>query len=193
MSSREREVDEQIIHKIKAGQSEQFNVLVLKYQYKIMRVAMHFVSDQCEAKDICQETFIKAFQALPNFREESSFYTWLYRIAINTGKNYVSTKERKMMVKVGVVEEDFEAFMSKPEIKEETTPEQTMLKEEMEVALNNIIDELPPDLRTTITLREIGGMSYIDIAKLMHCPVGTIRSRIHRARAMINSNLDRGK
>ncbi len=186
----EQAVDQQLIERIKKGEKEAFDVLVLKYQNKVVKLISRYVHDQSEALDVAQEAFIKAYRAIPGFRGDSAFYTWLYRIAINTAKNHlVSQGRRPPAVDVEVL--DAEQFDGSTDLKDYGTPEEYLLRDEVEKTILEAMEALPDDLRTAITLREIEGLSYEEIADAMTCPVGTVRSRIFRAREAINSRLDK--
>jgi len=186
----EQAVDQQLIERIKKGEKEAFDVLVLKYQNKVVKLISRYVHDQSEALDVAQEAFIKAYRAIPSFRGDSAFYTWLYRIAINTAKNHlVSQGRRPPAVDVEVL--DAEQFDGSTDLKDYGTPEEYLIRDEVEKTILEAMEALPDDLRTAITLREIEGLSYEEIADAMTCPVGTVRSRIFRAREAINSRLDK--
>lgn len=181
-------LDAELVKRVQAGDTGAFNILVQKYQHKIVNLAGRFVSDQTECYDIAQDAFIKAYRAINSFRGESQFYTWLYRIATNTAKNYLSSRSRKSPVySVGV--EDAEHFEGESELKEYTTPENLLLTEEIKNTVFKAIEALPDDLKSAITLREIEGLSYEEIAEVMGCPIGTVRSRIFRARDVIDKEL----
>ncbi|VAW87874.1 RNA polymerase sigma factor RpoE [hydrothermal vent metagenome] len=186
----EKAVDQQLIERIKKGEKEAFDVLVLKYQNKVVKLISRYVHDQSEALDVAQEAFIKAYRAIPNFRGESAFYTWLYRIAINTAKNHlVSQGRRPPAVDIEVL--DAEQFEGPTGLKDYDTPEEHLLRDEVEKTILEAMEALPDDLRTAITLRELEGLDYKEIADAMSCPVGTVRSRIFRAREAINNRLDK--
>lgn len=177
--------DMKLIREIQRGRPELFNVLVEKYQPRIIQLSIHFVADPSEAKDISQETFIRAYRGLGHFKGDSSFYTWLYRIGINTAKNYLKSKQLQSARHPQSLD-DLEHWNERPLFEESETPEQMIAGEELEAVIFDSIDHMPADLKATLTLREIGGLSYEDIADLLDCPVGTIRSRLHRARHLIN-------
>ena len=186
----EQATDQHLVERVKRGDKQAFDVLVLKYQHKVVKLVSRYVHDTHEALDVAQEAFIKAYRALPNFRGDSAFYTWLYRIAINTAKNYlVSMGRRPPSVDVEV--SDAEQFDGQPHLKDVSTPEEYLLKDEVERTVVDAMEALPDDLRTAITLRELDGLSYEEIAEAMACPVGTVRSRIFRAREAINARLDK--
>jgi len=163
-------------------------MLVLKYQHKIFGLISRYIRDADEVQDVAQEAFIKAYKALPNFRGDSAFYTWLYRIAINTAKNYLVSRSRRPPGK-DVEVDDAEYFESGGGLREIETPENALFGAELKAVVERAIDELPEDLRTAITLREFEGLSYEDIADIMNCPVGTVRSRIFRAREAIDTQV----
>jgi len=177
--------DIQLIQAVQAGDAKAFDVLVVRYQSRIYKIVSRFVKDQNEVSDVCQEVFIKTYRALKNFRGDSSFYTWVYRIAINTAKNYLMAQDHRLP-SIGFEIVDMERFSAKNGPKENGTPEHLMMRDEIEHLVYDAIDHLPQDLRTAIMLREIEGLSYDKIADIMHCPVGTVRSRIFRARAVID-------
>jgi len=184
----EQKVDQALVERVQRGDKTAFDVLVRKYQHKIIKLISRYVRDQSEVYDVAQEAFIKAYRALPNFRGDSAFYTWMYRIAINTAKNYLVAQGRRLP-NVDVGAEDAEQFEGESSLKEYATPEHMLLRDEVESTIYSAIDQLPQDLRTAITLREIEGMSYEEIAEAMACPVGTVRSRIFRAREAIDDKL----
>lgn len=184
----EHRVDLQLIEDAKRGDSRAFDVLVTRYQSRICKIVGRFVKDHSEIMDVSQEVFIKAYRALGKFRGDSSFYTWLYRIAVNTSKNYIISQGRRLP-DIDLQIEDMERFTVKNSAKEFGTPERLLMRDEMEHVVYDTIDHLPKDLRTAIMLREIEGLSYEDIAGIMHCPVGTVRSRIFRARAAIDKSV----
>lgn len=180
--------DKQLVAKVQKGDSRAFDVLVLKYQHKIFGLISRYVNDPDEVQDVAQEAFIKAYRALPKFRGESAFYTWLYRIAINTAKNYLVSRSRRPPgsdVEIG----DAEYFEGGGALREIETPETALFGAELKIVVERAIRELPDDLRTAVTLREFDGLSYEDIAEIMDCPVGTVRSRIFRARESIDKQV----
>ena len=184
----ERQVDQELVIRVQRGDKKAFDLLVLKYQQKIANLVSRYIRDQHEVLDVTQEAFIKAYRALPNFRGESAFYTWLYRIAINTAKNYLVSQGRRPPSD-DVEAETAEQMDAGARLKETGTPEHHLLTEEISATVQQAIDELPEDLRTAIVLRELEGMSYEEIANAMSCPVGTVRSRIFRAREAIDKRL----
>ncbi|WP_421865659.1 RNA polymerase sigma factor RpoE [Motiliproteus sp.] len=176
--------DKQLVERVQQGDKRAFDLLVKKYQHKIIGLIGRYVYDQHEAMDVAQEAFIKAYRALPNFRGDSAFYTWMYRIAINTAKNHLVAKGRRppdVDVDVG----DAQHF-DNPVLQELETPENQLFKNELEQAVMQVLERLPEDLRMALTLREFEGMSYEEIAHVMDCPVGTVRSRIFRAREAVD-------
>ncbi|MGH8281928.1 MAG: RNA polymerase sigma factor RpoE, partial [Gammaproteobacteria bacterium] len=170
------------------GDKAAFDVLVRKYQHKIVKLVTRYVHDSSEALDVAQEAFIKAYRAIPGFRGDSAFYTWLYRIAINTAKNYLVAENRRPLDR-GVDLQDPEQYEMQARLRDLDTPEHLLLTEEIQRTVEAAIGGLPEDLRTAIVLREIDGMSYEEIAQTMSCPVGTVRSRIFRAREAIDGKL----
>ena len=181
----DREVDQQLVERAQRGDKRAFELLVMKYQRKLGRLLSRMVRDPGEVEDVTQEAFIKAYRALPNFRGESAFYTWLYRIAINTAKNYLVALGRRAPTTTEFDNEDAESFDDADALRDTATPENELMGREVAAAVNKAVDSLPEDLRTAITLREIEGLSYEEIAGVMNCPIGTVRSRIFRAREAI--------
>ena len=184
----DNQVDLQLIEATKKGDSRAFDIMVMRYQTKVFKIVARLVKDPSEIMDVCQEVFIKAYRALDKFRGDSSFYTWLYRIAINTSKNYVISQGRRLP-DLDIEVADLERFSAKNSPKEYSTPEHLLIRDEVEHIVYDTIDHLPSDLRTAITLRELDGLSYEAIAEIMNCPVGTVRSRIFRARAAIDRSV----
>lgn len=184
----ERVVDRELVIRVQKGDKKAFDVLVRKYQYKIIKLISRYVHDPSEALDVSQEAFLKAYRALPGFRGESAFYTWLYRIAINTAKNYLVAQGRRPPGS-DIDAQEAEQYEGQSFLKEMETPERLLLKDEIEATVFQAIEDLPDDLRTAITLRELEGMSYEEIAQTMGCPIGTVRSRIFRAREAIDAKL----
>lgn len=179
-------VDKQLVERVKAGDKHAFDLLVKKYQHKIIGLIGRYVYDSHEAMDIAQETFIKAYRALPKFRGDSAFYTWLYRIAINTAKNHLVARGRRP---ADVDVDDAQYFEGDSELKDIETPENCLYRDELEKVIKKTLQKLPEDLRTALTLREFEGLSYEEIAGVMECPVGTVRSRIFRAREAIDKEI----
>jgi RNA polymerase sigma-70 factor (ECF subfamily) len=182
------ETDQQLVERVQAGDKRAFDMLVLKYQAKIMGLISRYVKDSHEIQDVAQEAFIKAYRALPRFRGDSAFYTWLYRIAINTAKNHLVSRSRRPPAS-DVDIADAEYYDSGDALREQETPENKLFSEELAAVVNAAIKDLPDDLRTAVTLREFDGLSYEDIAEIMDCPVGTVRSRIFRAREAIDKRV----
>jgi len=185
----DREVDQQLVERAQKGDKRAFELLVLKYQRKLGRLLSRLVRDPGEVEDVTQEAFIKAYRALPNFRGDSAFYTWLYRIAINTAKNYLVALGRRAPTTTEYDNEEAESFEDADALRDSSTPEGELLGKEIAATVNKAVEALPEDLRTAITLREIEGLSYEEIATMMNCPIGTVRSRIFRAREAIAAEL----
>ena len=181
----ERDIDQQLVDRVQRGDKRAFELLVEKYQRKLARLVSRLVRDPGEVEDVTQEAFIKAYRALPSFRGDSAFYTWLYRIGINTAKNYLVAMGRRAPTSTEVEAEVAEGFDSGELLRDINTPESLLLSKEIAGTVNAAIEALPEELRSAIQLRELEGMSYEEIAKLMDCPVGTVRSRIFRAREAI--------
>lgn len=180
--------DQALVERVQAGDKRAFDLLVLKYQHKVLKLVSRFVNNPAEAEDVAQEAFLKAYRALPSFRGDSAFYTWLYRIAINTAKNAIVSSRRRPV--------DFDLDLQDPEqydrqnrLKDQDTPEGMLLTDEIRETVGRAIEGLPEDLRTAIVLRELEGLTYEEIAQAMDCPVGTVRSRIFRAREAIDRHL----
>jgi RNA polymerase sigma-70 factor (ECF subfamily) len=182
------ENDQELVRRVQAGDQSAFNVLVLKYQHRVLKLVSRFVNDPTEAEDVAQEAFLKAYRALPSFRGDSAFYTWLYRIAINTAKNALVAHKRRP-VDFDLDLQDPEQFERQARLKEADTPEGVLLTDEIRNVVEKAMEQLPDDLRTAIVLRELEGLSYEEIAEAMDCPVGTVRSRIFRAREAIDKKL----
>ncbi len=181
-------VDSELVARVKAGDKQAFNVLVQKYQHKLVKLISRYVHDQAEAMDVAQEAFIKAYRALPRFRGDSSFYTWLYRIGINTAKNYLVAQGRRPPDN-DVDAQDAERYDVDSPLKDHETPEALARRDEIQQTVMDAIEDLPEDLRMAITLREFEGLTYEEIAQTMDCPIGTVRSRIFRAREAIDRRL----
>jgi len=180
--------DQALVERVQRGDKSAFDVLVLRYQHKVVKLIMRYVRDQAEALDVAQEAFLKAYRAIPRFRGDSAFYTWLYRISINTAKNHlVAARRRPLDYDLDI--QDPEQYDMHARLKDVETPEGALLSEEIRETVNQAIEALPEDLRTAIMLRELEGMSYEEIATAMECPVGTVRSRIFRAREAIDKRL----
>lgn len=185
----EREVDQQLVERAQRGDKRAFELLVEKYQRKLARLVSRLVRDPGEVEDVTQEAFIKAYRALPSFRGDSAFYTWLYRIGINTAKNYLVATGRRAPTSTAVDAEEAEGLENGEPLRDINTPESLLLSKEIATTVNAAIESLPEELRSAIQLRELEGMSYEEIAKLMDCPIGTVRSRIFRAREAIAERL----
>ena len=185
----EREADAALVERVQRGDKHAFELLVLKYQRKIMRLLSRLIHDPAEAEDVAQDAFIKAYRAIPQFRGESAFYTWLYRIAVNTAKNHLVARRRRPSGSAQYENEDGETFDETDNLSDINTPEAAFASREIADTVNQAIDALPEELRTAIVLREIEGLSYEEIAQSMGCPIGTVRSRIFRAREAIASKL----
>ena len=179
------ETDQQLVARVQKGDSRAFDLLVLKYQHKIFGLISRYIQDADEVQDVAQEAFIKAYRALPRFRGDSAFYTWLYRIAINTAKNHLVSRSRRPPG-TDVEAEDAEYYEAGGALRDIETPESALFGAELKAVVERAISDLPDDLRTAVTLREFDGLSYEDIAEIMDCPVGTVRSRIFRAREAID-------
>ena len=177
--------DQQLVERVQSGDKRAFDLLVLKYQHKIIAVVHRYVRDSADVQDVVQEAFIKAYRALENFRGESAFYTWMYRIAVNTAKNHLISRGRRPPA-TDVDIDDAEHFSGNDYLQDKDTPEDSLLCDQLQQAVEKSIEQLPEDLRTAITLREMEGLSYEEIADIMDCPVGTVRSRIFRAREAID-------
>jgi RNA polymerase sigma-70 factor (ECF subfamily) len=184
----ERNIDQALVERVQQGDKSAFDILVLKYQSKIIQLVNRYVHDPDEAMDVAQEAFIKAYRAIGRFRGDSAFYTWIYRIAINTAKNHLVASGRRPPA--GDIDaQDAEQYEGATGLREYATPERMILRDEIEKTVASAIEELPDDLKTAITLRELEGLSYEEIAQAMECPIGTVRSRIFRARDAIDSKL----
>lgn len=181
-------VDKALVERVQRGDKKAFDLLVLKYQHKLVKLVSRYVRDPSEVMDVVQESLLKAYRALPGFRGESAFYTWIYRISINTAKNYLVAQGRRPPD--GDIDSgDVDQIEGETELKDNATPERLLLRDEIEKTVMDAIEQLPEDLRTAITLRELEGLSYEEIAESMDCPIGTVRSRIFRAREAINKRL----
>ena len=185
----ERDVDAKLVARVQAGDKAAFDLLVLKYQRKILRLLSRMLRDQSEIEDVMQEAFIKAYRALPQFRGDSAFYTWLYRIAINTARNWMASQSRRPSSPSLHQSEEGETFDEIDNLTDNNTPESLLASREIAESVNDSIQALPEELRTAIVLREIEGLSYEEIAQAMGCPIGTVRSRIFRAREAIATKL----
>jgi RNA polymerase sigma-70 factor (ECF subfamily) len=185
----ERDLDRQLVERAQRGDKHAFELLVSKYQRRLVRLLARFVRDPSEVEDVAQEAFIKAYRALPSFRGDSAFYTWLYRIGINTAKNYLVAMRRRAPTTTGFDSEDAEGFEDGGQLRDLNTPESVMMSKQIARTVSDTLEQLPEELREAITLREIEGLSYEDIATVMNCPIGTVRSRIFRAREAIADRL----
>lgn len=185
----EREADLLLVERVQSGDREAFGLLVGKYQRKLLRLVMRLVRDPAEAEDVTQEAFIKAYRALPNFRGDSAFYTWLYRIGVNTAKNWLVANGRRMPVMSEIVDDETEGIEESVLLRDDETPDRVLMSRQIGETVNAAMEALPEDLRTAIGLREIEGLSYEEIAQIMDCPIGTVRSRIFRAREAIAARL----
>ncbi len=189
MAQGDREIDQQLVERAQKGDKRAFDLLVLKYQRKLTRLLSRFIRNASEVDDVAQEALIKAYRALPSFRGESAFYTWLYRIGINTAKNYLVAMGRRAPTSTGLDAEEAETFDDNDRLRDMNTPEAELMSKQMASVVNETMRTLPEELRTAITLREIEGLSYEEIAEAMNCPIGTVRSRIFRARETIAAQL----
>ncbi len=188
----DRAVDQELVERVQAGDKRAFDLLVLKYQRKVQRLVSRFVRDSGEVDDVVQEAFIKAYRALPTFRGDAAFYTWIYRIAINCAKNYLASPARRIVPASDLMSEDdddMESFERNDGLHDVATPDAEYASKQIAEAVNRAMAALPDDLRTAVTLREIEGLSYEEIAEAMDCPIGTVRSRIFRAREAIATEL----
>ncbi|WP_300329524.1 RNA polymerase sigma factor RpoE [Accumulibacter sp.] len=185
----EREVDQALVERAQAGDGQAFEVLFAKYQRKVARLLSRYIRDQAEVEDVSQEAFIKAYRALPSFRGESAFYTWLYRISINTAKNYLVAQGRRAPTSTEVDADDAESFDDAGQLRDINTPESLLQSRQIGETIDAAMAGLPEDLRSAIMLREIEGLSYEEIAEAMNCPIGTVRSRIFRAREVVAEKL----
>lgn len=185
----DREIDQQLVDRAQRGDKKAFELLVAKYQRKLGRLLSRFIRDPAEVEDVAQEAFIKAYRALPSFRGESAFYTWLYRIGINTAKNYLVALGRRAPTTTEFDSEEAENFDDGDQLRDVNTPENELMSKQIAQTVNDTMEALPEELRTAIVLREIDGLSYEEIAAAMNCPIGTVRSRIFRARETIADSL----
>jgi RNA polymerase sigma-70 factor, ECF subfamily len=185
----ERDIDQRLVERVQRGDKRAFDLLVVKYQRKLFRLLSRLIRDPAEIEDVAQEAFIKAYRALPNFRGESAFYTWLYRIAINTAKNHLVAQGRRAPTQTEAEIEDAENFDDGELLRSEDTPDRMLLSKQVAEAVNRAIEQLPAELRTAIVLRELEGLTYEEIAASMNCPIGTVRSRIFRAREAVAAEL----
>jgi len=184
-----KDTDKELVRRVKKGDKQAFDLLFSRYQHKILNLVSRYLRDQQDVEDVTQEAFIKAFRALPRFRGESAFYTWLYRIAINTAKNHLVARSRRPPG-VDVDIDDAEFMDGTDVLRESESPEAVLSRDELAEVINATLSELPDDLRSAVTLREFDGLSYEQIAEIMDCPVGTVRSRIFRAREAIDQRIE---
>lgn len=183
-----QETDQQLVERVQKGDKRAFDLLVIKYQHKILAIIGRYVRDTGEVHDVAQEAFIKAYRALGKFRGDSAFYTWLYRIAINTAKNHLVARSRRPPAS-DVDMDEAEFYAGSGVLKDQDTPENLLFRDELQAVVNSTIENLPEDLKTAVTLREFEGLSYEEIAQVMDCPMGTVRSRIFRAREAIDKQV----
>ncbi|MFL0799097.1 MAG: RNA polymerase sigma factor RpoE [Agarilytica sp.] len=184
-----QDTDHALVKRVQKGDKRAFDLLVLKYQHKIISIISRYIKDSAEVYDVSQEAFIKAYRAIGNFRGDSAFYTWIYRIAINTAKNHLVSRGRRPPSR-DVDVEDAEYYAGSDRLKDVATPEGQLMRDELKAVVDKAIKDLPEDLRTAVTLREMEGLSYEEIADVMECPVGTVRSRIFRARESIEKQME---
>jgi len=185
----DKDIDRELVARAQRGDKRAFELLVEKYQRKLVRLLSRLIRDPVEVEDVAQEAFIKAYRALPSFRGDSAFYTWLYRIGVNTAKNYLMAMGRRAPTSTELEAEEAEGYDEGEQLRDINTPESVTLSREIAATVNAAIDALPEELRTAIQLRELEGMSYEEIARVMDCPIGTVRSRIFRAREAIAEKL----
>jgi RNA polymerase sigma-70 factor, ECF subfamily len=181
----DRDIDQQLVARAQRGEKHAFELLVGKYQRRLLRLISRLVRDPAEAEDVAQEAFIKAYRALPQFRGDAAFYTWLYRIGVNTAKNFLVSQGRRAPTSTEKDAEEAETFDDGEQLRDINTPESLLMSRQVAAAVNVAMERLPEELRTAVTLREIEGLSYDEIAEVMNCPIGTVRSRIFRAREAI--------
>ena len=185
----DRESDQILVERVQQGDKQAFGLLVSKYQRRLVRLVSRLVRDPAEVEDVVQEAFIKAYRALPGFRGESAFYTWLYRIGINAAKNYLASRGRRPPTTTEFDSEEAEVFDDAEQLRDQNTPERILMSKEIGVTVNAAMEALPEELRNAIVLREIDGLSYEEISQVMNCPIGAVRSRIFRAREAIAEKL----
>ncbi len=185
----DRDVDQALVERAQKGEHKAFELLVSKYQRRLTRLLSRFIKDEHEVNDVTQEALIKAYRALPNFRGESAFYTWLYRIGINTAKNFLATSRKRLVIQADVANDEGDILDVTEQVADYHTPEAEMVNREILETVEAAVSRLPEDLRKAITLREMEGLSYEEIAQIMDCPIGTVRSRIFRAREVIAKDL----
>ncbi len=189
VSVSDRETDQALVERVQQGDKQAFGLLVSKYQRRLIRLISRLIRDPAEVEDVAQEAFIKAYRALPGFRGESAFYTWLYRIGINTAKNHLASRGRRVPTSTDFDSEEAENFDDGERLRDPNTPERILMSKQIGATVNAAMEALPEDLRNAIVLREIDGLSYEEIAQVMDCPIGTVRSRIFRAREAISEKL----
>jgi len=187
-ANKDTDTDKQLVARVQKGDKRAFDLLVIKYQHKVAAIVSRYIYDREEVKDIVQEAFIKAYRAIGSFRGDSQFYTWLYRIAVNTAKNFLVSRSRRPPAS-DIEIEDAEYFTGADNLRDMASPENLAFRDELQQVVDNAIKSLPEDLRTAVSLRELDGLSYEDIANVMECPVGTVRSRIFRAREAIDKQV----
>jgi len=185
----DRDIDQQLVARAQKGEKRAFDLLVAKYQRRLARLLSRFLRDGADIEDVTQEAFVKAYRSLPSFRGESAFYTWLYRIGINTAKNFLSASSRRPVVNADFEDEEGESYDLASQVPDMNTPESELMNKQILATVNEAVERLPEELRTAITLREMEGLPYEEIAKIMDCPIGTVRSRIFRAREAIAAEL----
>ncbi len=185
----DREADQQLVERAQRGDKQAFGLLVSKYQRKLVRLLSRLIRDPAEVEDVAQEAFIKAYRALPSFRGDSAFYTWLYRIGVNTAKNFLVSQGRRVPTATDLDSEEAETYEDGGQLRDINTPERVLQSKQIGETVNAAMEALPEELRVAITLREIEGLSYEDISRIMDCPIGTVRSRIFRAREAIAARL----
>ena len=185
----ERQIDQELVERAQQGDTKAFEMLVVKYNRRLGRLLSRFIKDEHEVNDVVQESFIKAYRALPNFRGDSAFYTWLYRISINTAKNFLANNNKRPIMSSDITNDDGEVMDVVEQVADNLTPEAELMNKQILQTVESVVAKLPEDLRRAITLREMDGLSYEEIAEVMQCPIGTVRSRIFRAREVIAADL----
>lgn len=185
----ERQIDQELVERAQKGDTKAFELLVAKYHRRLGRLLSRFIKDEHEVNDVVQESFIKAYRALPNFRGDSAFYTWLYRISINTAKNFLANNNKRPIMSSDIANSDGEVLDVVEQVADNLTPEAELMNKQILQTVESAVAKLPEDLRRAITLREMDGLSYEEIAEVMQCPIGTVRSRIFRAREVIAADL----